>query len=176
MLHNFKYSNATLRQIYLLKKFNMTKCKFSVGKYERMKKSEEETAKQTWTSILSVKRFTQISTQPIVPAIHLAVGLPINKLFEVRIRGTIDRQILVQRWCTFVWYLFLSSYRTLRALLMLPRSLFDLFECHKKQNIEMPESICDKYCRIDKGIFWPPFTNLTLSEWQPRTWKIFSLY
>ena len=39
----------------------MTKCKFSVGKYERMKKSEkEETPKQTWTSILSVKRFTLI--------------------------------------------------------------------------------------------------------------------
>ena len=142
----------------------MTKCKFSVGKYERMKKSEEETAKQTWTSILSVKRFTQISTQPIVPAIHLAAGLPINKLFEVRIRGTFDRQILVQRWSTFVWYLFLFSFRTLRALLMLPRSLFDLFECHKKQNIEMPESICHRYCRIEKGIFCPPSTNLTAKE------------
>ena len=137
----------------------MTKCKFSVGKYERLKKSEEDTPKQTWTSILSVKRFTQISTQPIVPAIHF------NKLFEVRIRGTFDRQILVQsRWSTFVWYLFLFSFRTLRALLMLPRSLFDLFECHKKQNIEMPESICHRYCRIEKGIFCPPSTNLTAKE------------
>ena len=113
---------------------------------------------------ISQKVLTQISTQPIVPAIHLAAGLPINKLFEVRIRGTFDRQILVQRWSTFVWYLFLFSFRTLRALLMLPRSLFDLFECHKKQNIEMPESICHRYRRIEKGIFCPPSTNLTAKE------------
>jgi len=25
---------------------------------------------------------------------------------------------------------------------------FGLIECHKKQNIEMPESICHQYCRI----------------------------
>lgn len=39
------------------------------------KSQDKETAKQTRTSILSVKRFfTQISTQPIVPAIHLAAS------------------------------------------------------------------------------------------------------
>jgi len=39
---------------------------------------------------------------------------------------------------------------------------FDLFECHKKQNIEMPESICHQYYRIKKGnLFAPSFTNST---------------
>jgi len=78
--------------------------------------------------------------------------LPINKLFEVRIRGIFARTNIGEdeHFCLKSFPVFLQD--TFDAA----EKSFDLFECHKNQNIEMPESICHQ-CQL-KGTF---FTNPT---------------
>ena len=108
----------TLRHIYLLKKFNMTKCKFSVGKYERMKKSEkEETPKQTWTSILSVKRFTLIfQHNQCLPDIHCQST---NYLMSELGEGLTDNHFCLISSSVFLQDTFNAASKS-----------FDLFQCH----------------------------------------------
>jgi len=129
------------------------------------KSQDKETAKQTRTSILSVKRFfTQISTQPIVPAIHLAASANQQTIWSQN-----SGHIWQDSIC-FIDIFFLFSYRTLRTLFVLPRSLFDLFECHKKilkcQN-QFANRITEK-----KSASFAPDSQI----WRCQRWKIFSLW